>query len=207
LQWSYRITEVGAQRGAPVPVIKATPLLVDGTLYFTIPNNIYAVDARTGAKLWSYSWVDQGGHLVGNRGLGMYKNWLYFLGPDDWVICLDANTGKERWRKQIADARLQYFTTTAPLVIKNHVLVGVGGDAMDIRGFLVAMDPDTGEIQWKWDVRSGFESDLLGDRQHQSGVCGPGAQGCESLHGQYRGAQPGYRQVGVALPGLPARYP
>ena len=150
LQWSYRIADVGAQRGAPVPVIKATPLLVNGTLYFTIPNNVYAVDARTGAKLWSYSWVDQGGHLVGNRGLGMYKSWLYFLGPDDWVICVDSNTGKERWRKQIADARLQYFTTTAPLVIKDHVLVGVGGDAMDIRGFLVSLNPDSGDIQWKW---------------------------------------------------------
>lgn len=150
LQWNYRITEVGAQRGAPVPVIKATPLLVNGILYFTLPNNVYAVDARTGAKLWSYSWVDNGGHLVGNRGLGMYKNRLYFLGPDDWVICVDSNTGKERWRKQIADARLQYFTTTAPLVVKNHVLVGVGGDAMDIRGFLVSLDPDTGDLQWKW---------------------------------------------------------
>ena len=150
LQWKYPITEIKAQRGAPVPVIKATPLLVNGILYFTIPNNVYAVEARTGTKLWSYSWVDQGGHLVGNRGLGMYKSWLYFLGPDDWVICVDSNTGKERWRKQIADARLQYFTTTAPLVIKNHLLVGVGGDAMDIRGFLVSLDPDSGEIQWKW---------------------------------------------------------
>ena len=76
LQWSYRITDVAAQRGAPVPVIKATPLFVDGILYFTIPNNVYAVDARTGTRLWTYSWVDQGGHLVGNRGLGMYKNGL-----------------------------------------------------------------------------------------------------------------------------------
>jgi acido-empty-quinoprotein group A len=150
LQWSYRITEVGAQRGAPVPVIKATPLLVNGVLYFTLPNNIYAVDARTGAKLWNYTWVDHGGHLVGNRGVAMYKQWLYFLGPDNWVICVDSGTGKERWRKQIADARLQYFTTTAPIIIRNHLLVGVGGDAMDIRGFLVSLDPQTGDEQWKW---------------------------------------------------------
>lgn len=150
LQWIYRITDVGAQRGAPVPVIKSTPLLVNGTLYFTIPDNIYAVDARTGTRLWRYAWVDHGGHLVGNRGLGMYQKWLYFLGPDDWVICVDSSTGKERWRKQIADARLQYFTTTAPLVIKHHLLVGVGGDAMDIREFLLSLDPDTGDVQWKW---------------------------------------------------------
>lgn len=150
LQWSYRITDIGAQRGAPAPVIKSTPLLVDGTLYFTIPDNVFAVDARTGARLWKYSWVDHGGHLVGNRGVGMYGSSLYFLGPDDWVICLDSSTGKERWRRQIADARLQYFTTSAPLVIHNHVLVGVGGDAMDIRGFLVSLDPESGAVQWKW---------------------------------------------------------
>jgi acido-empty-quinoprotein group A len=150
LQWIYRIGDVGAQRGAPVPVIKSTPLLVNGVLYFTIPNNVYAVDARTGTKLWSYTWVDRGGHLVGNRGLGMYKDRLFFLGPDDWVICVESATGKESWRKQIADARLQYFTTTAPLVIENHLLVGVGGDAMDIRGFLLSLDPDTGDVQWKW---------------------------------------------------------
>jgi alcohol dehydrogenase (cytochrome c) len=150
LQWTHRITEVGAQRGAPVPVIKSTPLLVDGRLYFTIPDNLYALDARTGEKLWSYSWTDHGGHLVGNRGLGMYKSWLYFLGPDDWIICVDSATGKERWRRQIADSRLQYFTTAAPLVIGNHVLVGASGDAMDIRGFLVSLDPESGEEQWKW---------------------------------------------------------
>jgi alcohol dehydrogenase (cytochrome c) len=150
LQWMYRITDVGAQRGAPVPVIKSTPLYVDGVLYFTIPNNVYAVDGRTGEKLWSYSWTDHGGHLVGNRGVAMYENRLYFLGPDDWIICLDAATGTEVWRRQIADARLQYFTTTAPLIVGKHLLIGVGGDAMDIRGFLLALDPNTGEQQWKW---------------------------------------------------------
>lgn len=150
LQWSYRITEVGAQRGAPAPVIKATPLVSNGVLYFTLPNNVFAVDARTGTRLWSYTWVDHGGHLVGNRGLGMRGNVLYFMGPDGWVISLDARSGKERWRRQVADARLQYFTTGAPLIIKNHLLIGASGDAMDIRGFLVCLDPDTGEVQWKW---------------------------------------------------------
>lgn len=148
--WSASFADVGAQRGAPTPVIKATPLMVNGVMYVTLPDHVYALDAHTGKRLWSYAWQDHGGHLVGNRGVGMYKNWLYFMGPDDWVICLDAATGKERWRKQIADARAQYFTTSAPLVVKNHVLVGVGGDALDIRGFLLALDPNTGKEQWKF---------------------------------------------------------
>jgi alcohol dehydrogenase (cytochrome c) len=154
-QWSYKITDVGAQRGAPVPVIKATPLMVDGRLYFTIPDNVYAVDAGTGKLLWKYNWVDHGGHLVGNRGVGMYKDMLYFMGPDDWVIALDAATGKERWRKQIADPRAQYFTTTSPLVVKDHLLIGVGGDALDQQGFLLSLDPTTGDIQWRWNSTPG----------------------------------------------------
>lgn len=153
--WTSRFADVGAQRGAPQPVIKGTPLMVNGVLYVTLPNLVYALDARTGVRLWTYKWVDKGGHLVGNRGVGMYKNWLYFMGPDNWVICLDSATGKERWRKEIAEARKQYFSTSAPVVAGNHVLVGVGGDAMDIRGFLVSLDPETGEEQWKFYVTPG----------------------------------------------------
>lgn len=148
--WSYKITDAGVQRGVGGAVIKSTPLLVDGVLYFTIPDHIYAVDARTGKELWRYGFEDHGGHLVGQRGVGMYGNWLYFLSPDGWFISLDAKTGKERWKKQVADSKAQYFTTMAPMIVKNHIIVGVGGDAMDVRGYLEARDPETGDEQWKW---------------------------------------------------------
>ncbi len=150
--WMFRITNVGALRGVGAPDIKSTPLMVDGVLYFTIPDHVYAVDARTGQEIWHYDWQDQGGHLVGNRGVGMYGNWLYFLTPDDWFISLDAKTGKERWRKKVADEKMQYFTTMAPMVIGNHVIVGVGGDAMDVPGFLESRDPETGDVQWRWNT-------------------------------------------------------
>lgn len=150
LAWVYRITSVGAQRGAPVPVIKSTPLLVNGTLYFTIPDHLWALDARTGKELWHYDWVDHGGHLIGQRGVGIWKTTVFFQTPDDWLIALDANTGRELWRRHYADAREQYFSTSAPLVIKNHVIVGVGGDAMDVPGFLDSFDPATGKVQWTW---------------------------------------------------------
>jgi acido-empty-quinoprotein group A len=149
-QWVYKITDVGAQRGAPVPVIKCTPILVNGFLYITIPDHLWALDARTGKELWHYDWVDHGGHLVGQRGVGMWKTNVYFLTPDDWLIALNATTGKELWRKNYADARKQYFSTSAPLIVKNHVIVGVGGDAMDMPGFLDSFDPETGALQWTW---------------------------------------------------------
>ncbi|HEU4387125.1 MAG TPA: acido-empty-quinoprotein group A, partial [Blastocatellia bacterium] len=149
VNWMYRVN-VGQQRGVGTPEIKSSPLLVNGVLYFTIPDHVWALDARTGDELWHYTWQDKGGHLVGQRGVGMYRDWLYFLGPDGWLISLTASDGKERWRKKIADEKRQYFTTSAALVVKNHVIVGVGGDAMDVPGFLESRDPETGELEWRW---------------------------------------------------------
>ena len=150
IAWMYRISGVGPLRGVGSPVIKSTPLMANGVMYFTIPDHVFALNARSGELIWQFDWEDHGGHLVGNRGVGMYGQWLYFLGPDGWFISLDAATGKERWRKKVADEKLQYFTTMAPLVVKNHVLVGVSGDAMDVRGYLEARDPETGDLQWRW---------------------------------------------------------
>src|SRR3954454_3752337 len=147
-RWVFKVTSVGAQRGAPGPVIKCTPLLVGGVLYITIPDHVWALDARTGKEMWHYDWVDHGGHLVGQRGVAIWKSTVYFLTPDNWLIALNANTGHELWRKNYADARKQYFSTAAPLVLKNHIIVGVGGDAMDMPGFLDSFDPATGDLQW-----------------------------------------------------------
>jgi acido-empty-quinoprotein group A len=150
LAWMYRIPGVAQQRGVGEPTIKSTPLMVNGILYFTIPDHAYALNARTGEQIWHYGWDDKGGHLVGQRGVGLYKDYVYFLAPDGWFISLNAKDGTERWRKKIADEKLQYFTTSAALVVKNHIIVGVGGDAMDVRGYLESRDPETGDLQWRW---------------------------------------------------------
>ena len=53
-------------------------------------------------------------------------------------------TGKERWHKEIADVKQEYFSTPAPIIVGNHVLVGTGGDSLDVPGFLESHDPETG---------------------------------------------------------------
>ena len=150
------------QRGTPVIVggegpgdinirggtIKASVLEVDGTLYFTMPDNAWAVDARDGHELWHYFWKTKGGTHIGNRGVGMWNNYLFMETPDDYLVSLDAKTGKERWHKMIADVDDGYFSTPAPVVVGNHVLVGTGDD-IDAPGFLDSFDPETGELQWK----------------------------------------------------------
>jgi alcohol dehydrogenase (cytochrome c) len=139
----------GTQDAGPGTNIRASILQVDGVLYLSTPDNAWAVDARDGAALWHYVWKTKGGTHIGNRGLAMWKNWLYMETPDDYLICLDAKTGKERWHKVIASFDEQYFSTMAPVVVGDHLLVGTGCD-MDAPGFLQSFDPDTGDVQWRW---------------------------------------------------------
>jgi alcohol dehydrogenase (cytochrome c) len=139
-----------AASGPGSTTIKSTPLMVNGVLYFTMPDNVWAVDARSGRQLWHYFWKTRGGIHIGNRGVGMYGNWLFFETPDDYLVSLDARTGKERWHVEIADVKQEYFSTPAPIIIGNHVMVGTGGDSLDVPGFLESRDPETGALQWKW---------------------------------------------------------
>ncbi|HVH71878.1 MAG TPA: acido-empty-quinoprotein group A [Candidatus Dormibacteraeota bacterium] len=129
--------------------IKSTPLEVNGILYFTTPDHVWAVDARFGREVWHYERKSEGDH-IGHRGLGMYKNWLYFTTPDAHMICLDAKDGAVRWNVELADPKLGYFSTMAPLVVRDHVIAGVSGDVTDVRGVLESLDPETGAIQWRW---------------------------------------------------------
>jgi alcohol dehydrogenase (cytochrome c) len=140
LAWAFRT------HGA---VLKSTPLEVNGILYFSAPDNVWAVDARYGRQIWHYQRTSEGDH-IGHRGLGMYKNWLYFTTPDAHLVCLDAKYGTVRWDVELADVKLGYFSTMAPLVIRDHVIAGVSGDVTDVRGYLVSIDPETGKNQWTW---------------------------------------------------------
>ncbi|MGI8741617.1 MAG: acido-empty-quinoprotein group A [Bryobacteraceae bacterium] len=130
--------------------IKSTPLEVNGILYFTVPDNVWAIDARTGREIWHYKYKNNGSDHIGHRGAAMYKDWLYFETPDANLVSLNAKDGSVRWTIELADPALGYFATMAPLVIRDHVVVGVSGDVTDIPGFLESIDPDSGKLQWRW---------------------------------------------------------
>ena len=103
----------------------------------------------SGRELWHYFWKTKGGTHIGSRGMAMWHDYVYFETPDNYLVSLEAKTGKERWHKVIADFNQQYFSTMAPVVIGNHVLAGTGND-LDAPGFLQSFDPETGELQWKF---------------------------------------------------------
>jgi len=127
--------------------IKGAILSVDGVLYVSAPDNAWAIDARDGRELWHYYWKTRGGTHIGNRGLAMWRNYLYMETPDNYLVSLDARTGKERWHVEIADFDQQYFSTPAPIVVDDHVLVGTGND-LDMPGFLQSYNAETGKREW-----------------------------------------------------------
>ncbi len=149
LAWVYRINP-----GGPNPfgggVVKSTPVVVDGVVYFTIPDQVYAVDARSGREVWHYQWQSKGGIHIGNRGVAVYGSRLYFETPDCNLVSLNLKDGKERWHKPICDLDQMYYASIAPLVVKNHIITGVSGDDLDIPGYMESHDPETGELQWRW---------------------------------------------------------
>jgi alcohol dehydrogenase (cytochrome c) len=122
-------------------------LFVDGIIYASTPDNVWAIDARDGVARWHYYWKTRGGTSLQTRGLGMWHNYIYFELHDDWVVCLDSRTGKEVWKKEIASFDQQYFSSNAPMILGNHVIVGTGND-MDSPVYIKSFDPETGALQW-----------------------------------------------------------
>lgn len=143
LAWAFQTRQTAS--------IKASPLMVDGVLYFTVPDNVWAVDARSGHMLWRYTYPPNTSDHIGNRGVAMLGDSIYFMSPDAHLICLNAKDGKVRWMVSVADPKKGYWTTDAPLVVGNHIITGVSGDLDNIQGYLQARDPKTGALQWQWD--------------------------------------------------------
>src|SRR5437879_5522126 len=111
--WIYRVSGAGGS-------IKSTPLQINGVLYFSSPDHVWAVDARTGREVWHHIWQSKGGNHIGNRGAGIYGNWLYFLTPDCHIVSLNIKDGRERWHKTNCDLDQFYYGSMAPTIVKNQ---------------------------------------------------------------------------------------
>lgn len=156
LAWVHRAIPAAAPQGGggnTVAIIKSTPIETNGVLYYTIPDHVWAVDARSGHELWRNVWKSKGGWHIGNRGVAVSGNTVYYETPDCNLVALDAKDGKERWHTEICDLDQFYYASVAPVIVKNHVLVGVSGDDLDVPGYLESRDPETGALQWRWYTR------------------------------------------------------
>jgi alcohol dehydrogenase (cytochrome c) len=134
---------------------QSTPLVVDGIMYVTQrPNDVLAVDAKTGRVFWLYRYAPSPEARVccgsNNRGVAMLGDTLFMGTLDAHLIAIDAKNGRPLWNITLADVKLGYSITLAPLVVKDKVLVGLGGGEFGIRGFIAAFDAKTGKEAWRF---------------------------------------------------------
>jgi len=138
--------------------IVCSAIIWDGKIYISTPDNAWAMDARDGNILWHFVWKTRGGTHTGNRGMALYKDTLFLETPDDYLVAISAKDGSEKWHKVIAPFNEQYFSTGAPILIGNHLLIGTGND-LDAPQALTSFDPETGDVQWKWYATPQTEDD------------------------------------------------
>jgi alcohol dehydrogenase (cytochrome c) len=142
LAWAYQTHDV---------TLKSTPLEIDGILYFTVPDHVWAVDAKTGERVWEFR-RNSFGDRLGQRGVAVYNGRVYFGTPDAHLICIDARNGKQIWDVEIADVKLGYYLSVAPLVVKGLVVLGTSGDSLNVPHFIEALDWKTGKVVWRRDT-------------------------------------------------------
>jgi lanthanide-dependent methanol dehydrogenase len=149
---------------------EAAPLVVGDSMYVVtpFPNEAYAFDLRNpgGPPKWIYkprpNAAAQGVACcdVVNRGPALWKGKLFYNTLDAHTVAVDAATGKESWRTKVGDINRGESTTMAPLVVKGKVLVGNSGGEFGVRGWLAALDADTGQIAWRA-YSTGSDADCL----------------------------------------------
>ncbi|MGC2466612.1 MAG: PQQ-dependent dehydrogenase, methanol/ethanol family, partial [Candidatus Acidiferrum sp.] len=137
--------------------LEATPIVVDGVMYFsTAWSKVFAVNAVTGEKLWSYDpkvppeWGVNACCDVVNRGVAVWRGKIFVGTLDGRLVALDAATGKPDWETLTIDPKYRYTITGAPRVVKGKVLIGNGGAEMGVRGYVSAYDADTGKLAWRF---------------------------------------------------------
>ena len=135
---------------------EVTPLVVDGVMYISErPTIVTALDAKTGRPLWTYRRPALPADVpiccgTNNRGIAVLGDAIYLNTFDAHLVCIDANTGQERWDKVVIDYHLGYSMTGAPLAVKDKIIVGVAGGEFGIRGFIEAFDAKTGSSAWRF---------------------------------------------------------
>ena len=135
--------------------LEVTPVVVDGIMFITAANDAFALDAQTGRTLWHYSRPVTEGLIDDasqhhNRGVGIWHSRIYMETDNAHLLCLDARSGNLLWDVAYTDGNPNYGATSAPLVVKNKVLVGTSGGDDGVRGFVAAYDAETGKESWRF---------------------------------------------------------
>lgn len=149
LQWTYPIN---------IPGLETTPVVVDGVMYVTGNNQVFALSGKTGREIWRYERPKSPGSTISgdaaigvNRGVAVLGDRVFYLTDNAHLIALDRLTGALLWDVDTPEgAPGQFGGTAAPLVVGDLVVTGVSGGDNGIRGFVSAYKAATGELAWKF---------------------------------------------------------
>jgi len=137
--------------------LEATPLVVDGVMYFSLPwGHAMAVDARTGKTLWHYDPGEVKKMAKAtccdsvNRGVALSADKVFIGVIDGRLVALDRGTGKVLWEVQTVDRSQPYTITSQPLVVNDIVIIGNSGADFGVRGYITAYDIKTGQQRWRF---------------------------------------------------------
>ena len=145
--WTFHTTGAG--------MMQVTPVVVAGVMFVTRSNDAWALDVKTGKQLWHHARAvteglidDASGHI--NRGVAVLGTRVYMETDNAHLLCLDAGTGAEIWDVAYATGNKNYGATSAPLIVKDKVLVGTSGGDDGVRGFVAAYDTESGKEAWRF---------------------------------------------------------
>ena len=158
---------------------ESQPLIHDGVMYVTASySRLYALDAKTGQKLWKYEHRLPDGIMpccdVINRGAALYDNLVIFATLDAQLVALDQKTGDVVWKEKIDDYAAGYSASAAPLIAGGLLLTGVSGGEFGVVGRVEARNPRTGALVWVRPVvegHMGYTFDKDGNKK-ENGVSG-----------------------------------
>ncbi len=142
-KWIYHLQ--GASR------LESVPVVVDGVMYVSQPNEVYALDGRNGRVIWEYH-REPALKRGPNRGVAVYDHKVYFGTPDAHLVALDARTGSVVWEAKLAEARDGYWSPAAPLALNGKIIAGIAPGDHGLNGFLDAYDAASGRRLWRWNA-------------------------------------------------------
>lgn len=140
--------------------LQATPIVIDGIVYYIGPNNnVFAVEAASGKQIWHYQpdldeVVYEVFYVAASRGVTVGHGNVYIGSLDGRFIALDQKTGKEKWSTQITEPRECYGCLfSSPPQLAGDILFGgtTGGD-QPTQGKIYAVNAITGEKAWTFDI-------------------------------------------------------
>jgi alcohol dehydrogenase (cytochrome c) len=144
--------------------LEVTPVVVNGMMLVTAANDAFALDASSGRVVWHHSrslsegLIDDASRHI-NRGVGVWRSRVYMETDNAHLLCLDSRSGNLIWDVAYADWNKNYGATSAPLIVKDKVLVGTSGGDDGVRGFVAAYDAETGKLAWRfWTIPAPGES-------------------------------------------------